>query len=171
MPQPNLSLRINEQTPYSLLKQTAKTIRLGNGLPQVFNDEANILAYVNRGVDLHDARDYAVVGCVELSIPSKTYGLHDIAMFNLLKCMEVTMNEKKDLQLMKNWWQPSNKISQKISNSWSKEAILVTLLIANVLRLHSYPLSFKEPWKKDWILPQEEQNITSLVFKGLDALT
>lgn len=96
LPQPNLSLRINEQTPYSLLKQTAKTIRLGNGLPQVFNDEANILAYVNRGVDLHDARDYAVVGCVELSIPSKTYGLHDIAMFNLLKCMEVTMNENPE---------------------------------------------------------------------------
>ena len=93
LPQPNLSVRVHEQTPYPLLKQAAKTIRLGNGLPQIFNDEANILAYVNRGVTLHDARDYAVVGCVELSIPAKTYGLHDIAMFNLLKCMEITMQE------------------------------------------------------------------------------
>ncbi|NBK98052.1 MAG: formate C-acetyltransferase [Erysipelotrichia bacterium] len=96
LPQPNLSVRVNETTPYSLLKEAAKTIRLGNGLPQIFNDEANILAYVNRGVDLHDARDYAVVGCVELSIPAKTYGLHDIAMFNLLKCMEITMYENPD---------------------------------------------------------------------------
>lgn len=96
LPQPNLSVRINEQTPYSLLKTAAKTIRLGNGLPQIFNDEANILAYVNRGVNLHDARDYAVVGCVELSIPAKTYGLHDIAMFNLLKCMEITMYENPE---------------------------------------------------------------------------
>ena len=93
LPQPNLSLRVHEQTPYDLLKTAANTIRLGDGLPQVFNDEANILAYVNRGVNLHDARDYAVVGCVELSIPAKTYGLHDIAMFNLMKCMEITMQQ------------------------------------------------------------------------------
>lgn len=93
LPQPNLSVRINEQTPYRLLHTAAEMIRLGNGLPQIFNDEANILSYVNRGVDLHDARDYAVVGCVELTIPAKTYGLHDIAMFNLLKCMEITMYE------------------------------------------------------------------------------
>lgn len=93
LPQPNLSVRIHEQTPYTLLKTAAQTIRLGHGLPQIFNDEANILAYVNRGVSLQDARDYAVVGCVELSIPAKTYGLHDIAMFNLLKCLEITMQE------------------------------------------------------------------------------
>lgn len=93
LPQPNLSLRMHEQTPYELLKTAANTIRFGDGLPQVFNDEANILAYVNRGVCLADARDYAVVGCVELSIPAKTYGLHDIAMFNLMKCMEITMRE------------------------------------------------------------------------------
>lgn len=93
LPQPNLSVRVHEQTPYTLWKTAAQTIRLGTGLPQIFNDEANILAYVNRGVNLHDARDYAVVGCVELSIPAKTYGLHDIAMFNLLKCMEITMKE------------------------------------------------------------------------------
>lgn len=96
LPQPNLSVRIHEQSPYSLLKTAAKTIRLGDGLPQIFNDEANILAYVNRGVNLHDARDYAVVGCVELSIPAKTYGLHDIAMFNLMKCMEITMKQHPD---------------------------------------------------------------------------
>ncbi len=96
LPQPNLSVRVHEQTPYSLLKTAAQTIRLGHGLPQIFNDEANILAYVNRGVSLQDARDYAVVGCVELSIPAKTYGLHDIAMFNLLKCLEITMQENPE---------------------------------------------------------------------------
>jgi formate C-acetyltransferase len=52
-------------------------------------------AFLNRGVSLEDARDYAVVGCVELSIPGKTYGLHDIAMFNLLKVMEIAMQENE----------------------------------------------------------------------------
>lgn len=93
LPQPNMSVRIHAQTPYTLLKKAGEVIRMGDGLPQIFNDEANVLAYANRGVNLHDARDYAVVGCVELSIPAKTYGLHDIAMFNLLKCMEIVMYE------------------------------------------------------------------------------
>lgn len=93
LPQPNLSVRVGEKSPRDFLMKTAETIRIGTGMPQVFNDEANILAYVNRGVTLRDARDYAVVGCVELSIPGKTYGLHDIAMFNLLKIMEVTLKE------------------------------------------------------------------------------
>lgn len=93
LPQPNLSIRVGENSPRDFLRKAAEIIRLGTGMPQVFNDEVNILAYVNRGVTLKDARDYAVVGCVELSIPGKTYGLHDIALFNLLKTMEVTLKE------------------------------------------------------------------------------
>lgn len=96
LPQPNLSIRVGESTPRDFLMKAAEIIRIGTGMPQVFNDEANILAYVNRGVTLSDARDYAVVGCVELSIPGKTYGLHDIALFNLLKTMEITIGENKD---------------------------------------------------------------------------
>ncbi len=52
-------------------------------------------AFLNRGVSLEDARDYSVVGCVELSIPGRTYGLHDIAMFNLLKVMEICLHENE----------------------------------------------------------------------------
>lgn len=93
LPQPNLSIRVSENSPRDFLKKAAEIIRLGTGMPQVFNDEVNVLAYVNREVTLKDARSYAVVGCVELSIPGKTYGLHDIALFNLLKTMEVTLKE------------------------------------------------------------------------------
>lgn len=93
LPQPNLGVRIHERSPKEFLILIAKTIRLGTGIPQVFNDEVIIPGYLNRGVSLQDARDYAVVGCVELSIPGKTYGLHDIALFNLLKILEITLNE------------------------------------------------------------------------------
>ncbi|CND27458.1 MULTISPECIES: formate C-acetyltransferase [Yersinia pseudotuberculosis complex] len=93
LPQPNLGVRINELIDRPFLRKTVETIRLGTGIPQIFNDEVVIPAFLNRGVSLEDARDYAVVGCVELSIPGKTYGLHDIAMFNLLKVMEITIHE------------------------------------------------------------------------------
>ena len=94
-PQPNLGVRINELVDRPFLRKTAETIRLGTGIPQIFNDEVVIPAFLNRGVSLDDARDYSVVGCVELSIPGRTYGLHDIAMFNLLKVMEIVMLENE----------------------------------------------------------------------------
>ncbi|WP_058913654.1 formate C-acetyltransferase [Entomohabitans teleogrylli] len=95
LPQPNLGVRINELIDRPFLLKTAETIRLGTGIPQIFNDEVVVPAFLNRGVSLEDARDYSVVGCVELSIPGKTYGLHDIAMFNLLKVMEIVMLENE----------------------------------------------------------------------------
>lgn len=95
LPQPNLGVRVNELIDRPFLLKTAETIRLGTGIPQIFNDEVVIPAFLNRGVSLEDARDYSVVGCVELSIPGRTYGLHDIAMFNLLKVMEIVMLENE----------------------------------------------------------------------------
>ncbi|MFD3157853.1 formate C-acetyltransferase [Haloimpatiens sp. FM7330] len=96
LPQPNLAVRLNEFIERPFLNKTVETIRLGTGVPQIFNDEVIVPGFLNRGVTLEDSRDYAIVGCVELSIPGKTYGLHDIAMFNLLKIMEVTLKEVKD---------------------------------------------------------------------------
>lgn len=95
LPQPNLGVRINELIDRPFLLKTAETIRIGTGIPQIFNDEVVVPAFLNRGVSLEDARDYSVVGCVELSIPGKTYGLHDIAMFNLLKVMEIVLLENE----------------------------------------------------------------------------
>lgn len=96
LPQPNLAVRINEFTERAFLNLAVETIRLGTGIPQIFNDEVIIPGFLNRGVTLEDARDYAIVGCVELSIPGKTYGLHDIALFNLLKIMEITLRENQN---------------------------------------------------------------------------
>lgn len=96
LPQPNLGVRVNELMDREFLLKTAETIRLGTGIPQIFNDEVVVPSFLNRGVSLEDARDYSVVGCVELSIPGRTYGLHDIAMFNLLKVMEITMQQHTD---------------------------------------------------------------------------
>lgn len=96
MPQPNLSVRMNELIPRKFLLKTCEIIRLGTGIPQLFNDEVIIPAFLSKGVSLEDARDYAVVGCVEISIPGRTYGLHDIALFNLLRIMELAMYELRD---------------------------------------------------------------------------
>jgi pyruvate formate-lyase/glycerol dehydratase family glycyl radical enzyme len=114
LPQPNLGVRVNELIDRPFLLKTAETIRLGTGIPQIFNDEVVVPAFLNRGVSLEDARDYAVVGCVELSIPGKTYGLHDIAMFNLLKVMEIVLLKNEGNALL-TWEDLMSQIRQKIS--------------------------------------------------------
>ncbi|MFA9398575.1 MAG: formate C-acetyltransferase, partial [Clostridiaceae bacterium] len=96
LPQPNLAVRMNELIERPFLNKTVETIKLGTGIPQIFNDEVIVPSFLNRGVSLEDSRDYAIVGCVELSIPGKTYGLHDIALFNLLKVMELSIKELAD---------------------------------------------------------------------------
>lgn len=93
LPQPNLSVRMNELIPRKFLLKTCETIRLGTGIPQLFNDEVCVPAFLSKGVSLDDARDYSTVGCVEISIPGRTYGLHDIALFNLLRVMELSIYE------------------------------------------------------------------------------
>jgi formate C-acetyltransferase len=39
LPQPNLGVRVNELIDRPFLRKTAETIRLGTGIPQIFNDE------------------------------------------------------------------------------------------------------------------------------------
>jgi formate C-acetyltransferase len=94
LPQPNLSVRIHSTSPRRFLRAIGYTIKRGNGMPQVFNDEAIVPALVNRGFMRNDAMNYAVIGCVELCIPGKFLGLSNAAMMNMAKLLEISMREK-----------------------------------------------------------------------------
>jgi formate C-acetyltransferase len=91
MTQPNLSIRIHQDSPQEFLRAAACVIGKGSGMPQVFNDEVIIPGQLRRGVDYRDALDYAVVGCVELSVPGKALGWSDSAMFNMARILELTL--------------------------------------------------------------------------------
>jgi len=96
MTQPNLSIRIHRDSPHEFLMAAAAVIAKGSGMPQVFNDEVIIPGQLNRGIKPADARNYAVVGCVELSTPGKALGWSDAAMFNMARVLEVTLWGGKD---------------------------------------------------------------------------
>lgn len=97
LPQPNLSVRLNKNTDENFLKQSIKVVSKGSGMPQFFNDKAIIPALENLGIDKIDARDYAIVGCVELTTQGNNLGWSDAAMFNLNKVLELTLNGGKCL--------------------------------------------------------------------------
>lgn len=92
LPQPNLSVRLHEHTGDRLLKEAIRVVSLGSGMPQFFNDKAVIPALVELGIDQTDARDYAIVGCVELTTQGNNLGWSDAAMFNLNKALELALN-------------------------------------------------------------------------------
>jgi formate C-acetyltransferase len=92
LPQPNLSVRLFEGSPESLVDYCSEVIGRGSGMPQVFNDESIIPALMGQGVSQKDAVNYAIVGCVELTTHGNNLGWSDAAMFNLVKVLELTLN-------------------------------------------------------------------------------
>ena len=92
MMNPWLLVRMHENTPYELKVKTVECIRAGYGHPKIFNDGPTIKCMMRKGMTLEEARDYAVVGCVEPDLPGKEYGWHDAAYVNAAKMMEMVLN-------------------------------------------------------------------------------
>lgn len=98
LPQPNLSVRLHDDTNEELLKESIRVIARGSGMPQFFNDRSVIPALEAVGIGHEDALDYAIVGCVELTTQGNNLGWSDAAMFNLNKALELTLTGGIDLQ-------------------------------------------------------------------------
>lgn len=97
LPQPNLSVRLHPETGDELLREAIRVVAKGSGMPQFFSDTAVIPALKAIGVSDEDARNYAVVGCVELTTQGNNLGWSDAAMFNMNKVLELTLNGGKCL--------------------------------------------------------------------------
>jgi formate C-acetyltransferase len=91
--QPNFGLRVHPGTPPAFLE--AVTQAMANGLQniQFFNDKAIVPALVNRGIPLAEARNYALIGCVEPAVPGVSFTSSDAALFNLGLCLELALNQ------------------------------------------------------------------------------
>lgn len=98
LPQPNLSVRLNKNSSHELIQEAIKVVAKGSGMPQFFNDEAIVNSMIkDLGIEEKDARNYAIVGCVELTTHGNNLGWSDAAMFNLNKALELIMNHGKCL--------------------------------------------------------------------------
>ncbi len=93
LPQPNLSARVFRGSSAEFLTRCAQVIGRGSGMPQLFNDEAVVPALMRKGIAEADARNYAIVGCVELTTMGNNLGWSDAAMFNLVKALELALND------------------------------------------------------------------------------
>ncbi len=87
-----IGVRIHRKTPKDFLQKAADVAKLGLGRPHFYNDDAAIPALTEKGIQPEDARDYAVVGCVEVCIPGRGPYRTMAGVINFTKCLELALN-------------------------------------------------------------------------------
>ncbi len=92
---PNFVARIFAGSSPSYVDRVMEVAQKGNGFPAIFNDDAVIPALVAHGHPLSEARNWANVGCVEPSIPGKSFFSTDAGLMNLPILLEMALNRGK----------------------------------------------------------------------------
>jgi pyruvate formate-lyase/glycerol dehydratase family glycyl radical enzyme len=90
---PNYQARVHDDSPDEYLRRVAEVAVKGNGMPALFSDEASIASLVYHGYPVEEARNYGVVGCVELALPGNSFLSTDAGLFNLAICLELALNK------------------------------------------------------------------------------
>ena len=93
MRDPNYLVRLHPGSPEPFVRRALDVARQGCGVPALFNDSSITLALTTHGFSKEDALDYGIVGCVEPSIPGRSFLSTDAGLFNLPICLELALNE------------------------------------------------------------------------------
>jgi len=88
-----LSARYHKNINKAFWRRVAEVNSRRRGLPQMFNDDVIIPALVKKGIPIEEARDYAIIGCIEVTIPGRCDPRVVNHYTNLAKCMEYALND------------------------------------------------------------------------------
>jgi pyruvate formate-lyase/glycerol dehydratase family glycyl radical enzyme len=75
--------------------RVAEVIANTRSVPAVHNDIADIRTLENQGVRTEHARDYAIIGCVELATAGRSYDASSSIMLNLVSVLELALYNGK----------------------------------------------------------------------------
>jgi formate C-acetyltransferase len=132
--QPSLSARYHLGSPHEYLKECVATIKMGLGMPAMFNDEVIVPALLNRKVCSEDAYNYAMVGCVEVAVPGKWgYRCNGMSYFSMLKVFELAMYDGTDQKTGKQLCKGTGNLEEfcsfeDVSNAFEKQMRFYTKL-------------------------------------------
>jgi formate C-acetyltransferase len=100
MRDPNIHVRLHRNSPEKLVKRLAEVMLSGTNNVAIFNDEVIIKAWLRKGLQVEEARNYSTIGCVELAPFGNSFTSSDAALFNLAKCLELALNNGVDMVLL-----------------------------------------------------------------------
>ncbi|MDR0294272.1 MAG: hypothetical protein LBH95_09000 [Oscillospiraceae bacterium] len=90
--EPNMNARYDyEKNEKRYRDRVAEVIAATKAVPAFHNDAANIRALVNQGVALEHARDYSIIGCVELAVSGRSYDASSSIILNLSAPLEMAL--------------------------------------------------------------------------------
>jgi formate C-acetyltransferase len=135
--QPTFSVRVHENTPEELIVKTGEAIKAGASIA-LYNDDVMIPGLVNLGYTLKDAREYAPIGCVEPAHPCKTLGCTNATQINLVKCLELTLNNGVDMFTRNKYGIENNKKITSYQDLWDGFINQIKYFIEPMVETMSY---------------------------------
>jgi len=131
--QPTFCVRIHEATSEDFIKKVGDSIKGGTSIT-LLNDRVMIPGLLNRGFALEDAREYAPVGCVEPQHPHKSFGSTNANQFNIVKCLELTLNDGVDMLTRKEYGLKNDNVINSYEKLWDAFAKQVIYFINNMVK-------------------------------------
>ncbi|MEW6749425.1 MAG: pyruvate formate lyase family protein [Candidatus Latescibacterota bacterium] len=92
----DVSVRLHRHSPRPFVELACRLACRGGGIPFFFNDECFVPALASHGIALEDARDYAPIGCIELTVPGRANPHAVSGWFNAAKCLELALFDGRD---------------------------------------------------------------------------
>lgn len=93
---PSLNVRYHYQkNTREYRDRIAEVIVNTQAIPAIHNDARDIAVLQNQGIELRHARDYAIIGCVELTSAGRSYDASSSIMLNLVSILELAMYNGK----------------------------------------------------------------------------
>ena len=119
--QPAFSIRVHEKTPDKLLIRAGEAIKSGTSMA-LFNDIVMIPGLHQLGYSLEDAQEYAPIGCVEPAHPYKSFGCTNASQLNIVKVLELTLNNGTDMFTKKKYGVENTKKINSYEDLWDNFA-------------------------------------------------
>ncbi|MBW2734141.1 MAG: hypothetical protein JRH20_17265 [Deltaproteobacteria bacterium] len=93
---PNVNARYHEgENSRAYLERVSDVIVSTKAVPAIHNDVANIAVLESQGEERAHARDYAIIGCVELSSAGREYAASSSIILNLVAPLEMALFQGK----------------------------------------------------------------------------
>ncbi len=97
---PNLAVRFQENTPPEFTLRVMDAVRRG-AMMALFNDGVIVPGMERKGATPGEARDYAIVGCVEPTTAGSTFASTDSNLVNIARCLELALHDGDGLDFLK----------------------------------------------------------------------
>ena len=147
VPHHTITLRVTDSTPDEIMLKALEAIQKGLSLPAFVSDRSYIEFFTRYGLDVENARDYVMTGCLDGNIPGRSRTI-SLGMFIAPKTLDLFLNQGID-----------HRTNLRVCNP-----------VGDLNRFESYE-EFESSFKKELLymmeLAAEKNNVENIVTRDL----